>query len=233
MLKHMDFPARSFKVSKPVPSVIGQFCSMECLGVYEFTNVHCLISQASDGNRWFKSSMPCNCRSSLPFQPSQKAKSEIKPRFELCSESRLQTKSHGWKIPRRAGVFMDFLVWSRIKRLFLLIGTKNQQSRYNKLLVQICEDLKNLERMFDGLWWMFFRGFVHRFFDLQAAAAWGTSELKPPSWRNCGYENWICFRKATGFRNQDFLPLFQQVLEMISVASTVVCSEKDDRICIE
>ena len=47
------------------------------------------------------------------------------------------------------------------------------------------------------------------------------------------YENWICFPKATGFRNQDFLPLFQQVLEMISEASTVVCSEKDDRICIE
>ena len=141
--------------------------------------------------------------------------------------------------------FMDFLVWSRIKRLFLLIGTKITKSLLSYWF-KFVKIWKIWEDVWWTTWWMFFVAFfpwtygrLWRFFDLQAAAAWATSGLKPPSWRNFAdspykpYENWICFPKSTGFCS-GFPPLKTTGFSlMISEASTVVCSEKDDRICIE
>lgn len=59
--------------------------------------------------------------------PHRKQKSEIKPRFELCSESRLQTKSHGWKIPHRAGVFYGFLGVIKNQKIIFVNRDQNNQ----------------------------------------------------------------------------------------------------------
>lgn len=161
MLKTHGFPCQEFQSIKTCSQRHWSVLFHGVPWCREFTNFHCLISKLQMATDDLKAQCHVTVEA-LPFQPLQKAKSEIKSDSSCAPNRGYKRSLMAEKYLTVPVVFIDFLVWSRIKRLFLLLGTKITKS----LLSYLCNlwRFEKFERLFDGrLDGCFFVGFFMDF----------------------------------------------------------------------